>query len=55
MDDALVKTYKSFVAILVSAKPEYLRPVLHRTAQSLTHRAYVFSTQRTRSLQQSRA
>ncbi|KZV94214.1 RNA polymerase I-specific transcription initiation factor RRN3 [Exidia glandulosa HHB12029] len=39
MDDGLVKTYKSFIAILVSAKPEYLHPVLNRTAHSLTYQS----------------
>ncbi|EJD01473.1 RNA polymerase I-specific transcription initiation factor RRN3 [Fomitiporia mediterranea MF3/22] len=37
MDSAFVKTYISFVGMLVSARPEYLTLVLERAAQSLTY------------------
>jgi RNA polymerase I-specific transcription initiation factor RRN3 len=39
MDSSLVKTYTSFIQILVSAKPEYLSLVLSRIAQGFTYRA----------------
>jgi RNA polymerase I-specific transcription initiation factor RRN3 len=39
MDSNLVKTYTSFIEILVSARPEYLSLVLGRVAQGFTHRA----------------
>jgi RNA polymerase I-specific transcription initiation factor RRN3 len=44
MDSSLVKTYTSFIEILVSARPEYLSLVLSRIAQGLTYRAS-FTTQ----------
>jgi len=40
MDDALVKNYKHFIRVLVSAKTEYLQRVLSRTVQSLSYRAF---------------
>jgi RNA polymerase I specific transcription initiation factor RRN3 len=39
MDSSLVKTYTSFIQILVSARPEYLSLVLGRIAQGFTYRA----------------
>ena len=39
MDSSLVKTYTSFIQILVSARPEYLSLVLSRIAQGFTYRA----------------
>jgi RNA polymerase I-specific transcription initiation factor RRN3 len=39
MDSGLVKTYTSFIEILVSARPEYLSLVLGRIAQGFTYRA----------------
>ena len=39
MDSSLVKTYTSFVEILVSARPEYLSLVLGRIAMGFTYRA----------------
>jgi len=39
MDSNLVKTYTSFMEILVSARPEYLSLVLGRIAQGFTYRA----------------
>jgi RNA polymerase I-specific transcription initiation factor RRN3 len=39
MDSSLVKTYTSFIEILVSARPEYLSLVLNRLALSFTYRA----------------
>jgi RNA polymerase I-specific transcription initiation factor RRN3 len=39
MDSSLVKTYTSFIQILVSARPEYLSLVLNRIAQDFTYRA----------------
>jgi RNA polymerase I-specific transcription initiation factor RRN3 len=39
MDSNLVKTYTSFMEILVSARPEYLSLVLGRVAQGFTYRA----------------
>ena len=41
MDSALVKTYTSFIQILVSARPEYLSVVLGRIAQGFTYRAFL--------------
>lgn len=41
MDSTLVKSYTSFIEILVSARPEYLSIVLGRIAQSFTYRASV--------------
>ena len=38
MDSSFVKSYINFIAMLVSAKPEYLSLVLGRIAQGLTHR-----------------
>jgi RNA polymerase I-specific transcription initiation factor RRN3 len=40
MDSNIVKTYTSFIQILVSARPEYLSLVLSRIAQGFTYRAY---------------
>lgn len=39
MDSAFVKSYMSFVGMLVSAKPEYLTMVLEKVASGLTYRA----------------
>ena len=39
MDSGLVKTYTSFIEILVSARPEYLSRVLRRVTQGFTYRA----------------
>lgn len=39
MDSAFVKSYTSFVGMLVSAKPEYLNMVLGKIASGLTYRA----------------
>ncbi|EJD48533.1 RNA polymerase I-specific transcription initiation factor RRN3 [Auricularia subglabra TFB-10046 SS5] len=39
MDEGLVKTYKNFIGMLVSARPEYLRTVLSRTVQCLTYQS----------------
>ena len=39
MDSSLVKTYTSFIEILVSARPEYLSLVLGCIAQGFTYRA----------------
>ncbi|KZS88162.1 RNA polymerase I-specific transcription initiation factor RRN3 [Sistotremastrum niveocremeum HHB9708] len=39
LDAAFVKSYISFIGMLVSARPEYLVPVLTRTAQGLTHQS----------------
>jgi RNA polymerase I-specific transcription initiation factor RRN3 len=39
LDSTLVKTYTSFIEILVSARPEYLSLVLGRVAQGFTYRA----------------
>jgi RNA polymerase I-specific transcription initiation factor RRN3 len=39
MDSNIVKTYTSFIQILVSARPEYLSLVLSRIAQGFTYRA----------------
>lgn len=39
MDSSLVKTYTSFIEILVSARPEYLSLVLGRVAHGFTYRA----------------
>ena len=39
MDSGLVKTYTSFIEILVSARPEYLSLVLRRVTQGFTYRA----------------
>ena len=39
MDSSLVKTYTSFIQILVSARPEYLSLVLSRIARGFTYRA----------------
>ena len=39
MDSSLVKTYTSFIEILVSARPEYLSLVLNRLALGFTYRA----------------
>lgn len=38
MDAGFVKTYVSFIGMLVSARPEYLMLVLERAAQNLTYR-----------------
>jgi RNA polymerase I-specific transcription initiation factor RRN3 len=38
MDSSLVKTYTSFIKILVSARPEYLSLVLGRIARGFTYR-----------------
>jgi RNA polymerase I-specific transcription initiation factor RRN3 len=38
MDSSLVKTYTSFIEILVSARPEYLSLVLGRIAHGFTYR-----------------
>lgn len=40
MEVSFVKSYISFVAMLVSARPEYLALVLERAAESLTYRKY---------------
>jgi RNA polymerase I-specific transcription initiation factor RRN3 len=40
MDSNIVKTYTSFIQILVSARPEYLSLVLTRIAQGFTYRTY---------------
>jgi len=40
MDSNLVKTYTSFIKILVSARPEYLSLVLSRIAQGFTYRKF---------------
>jgi len=40
MDSSLVKTYTSFIKILVSARPEYLSLVLGRIAQGFTYRKF---------------
>ncbi|KAH9967034.1 RNA polymerase I-specific transcription initiation factor RRN3 [Lactifluus volemus] len=39
MDSSLVKTYTSFIQILVSARPEYLSLVLNRIAQDFTYQS----------------
>ncbi|KAI0316206.1 RNA polymerase I-specific transcription initiation factor RRN3 [Amylostereum chailletii] len=39
LDSSFVKTYTSFVGILVSAKPEYLSMVLARIAQGFTYQS----------------
>ncbi|KAI0052762.1 RNA polymerase I-specific transcription initiation factor RRN3 [Auriscalpium vulgare] len=39
MDSSFVKTYTSFVLILVSARPEYLSPVLGKLAQGFTYQS----------------
>ncbi|KAI0252066.1 RNA polymerase I-specific transcription initiation factor RRN3 [Lactifluus subvellereus] len=39
MDSSLVKTYTSFIQILVSARPEYLSLVLSRIAQGFTYQS----------------
>ena len=41
MDTNLVKSYTSFVGMLVSAKPEYLGTVLGKLAHGLTYRAFL--------------
>lgn len=40
MDSNLVKSYISFVGMLVSAKPEYLTLVLGKIANGFTYRAF---------------
>lgn len=45
MDSNLVKTYTSFIEILVSARPEYLSLVLRRIAQGFTYRASSLTTE----------
>lgn len=40
LDSSLVKTYTSFIEILVSARPEYLSLVLGRIAQGFTYREF---------------
>lgn len=44
MDSVFVKSYTSFVGMLVSAKPEYLNLVLDKVANGLTYRALFGST-----------
>ena len=41
MDSSFVKTYTSFVGMLVSAKPEYLTIILGKIANGFTYRAYI--------------
>ncbi|SRR5216684_2859354 len=43
MESSLVKTYTSFIEILVSARPEHLSLVLGRIAQGFTYRASFIS------------
>jgi RNA polymerase I-specific transcription initiation factor RRN3 len=40
MDAHFVKSYTSFIGMLVSAKPEYLSLVLEKIVQGLTYRTY---------------
>ena len=40
MDNNFVKSYTSFVGMLVSAKPEYLTLVLGKVANGFTYRAF---------------
>ena len=44
MDSSFVKTYTSFIEILVSARPEYLSLVLGRIALGFTYRERCFTT-----------
>lgn len=39
MDDATVKSYTTFIGMLLSARPEYLSLVLTKIASGFTHRA----------------
>ena len=48
MDSSFVKTYTSFIEILVSARPEYLSLVLGRIALGFTYRARCVSFTLTR-------
>lgn len=43
METTFVKSYTSFIGILVSARPEYLSLVLGEIAQGFTYRAFFFS------------
>ena len=45
MDSSFVKTYTSFIEILVSARPEYLSLVLGRIALGFTYRARCFTNE----------
>jgi len=38
MDDAFVKSYTSFTGMLITAKPEYLSPILRTLVQGFTFR-----------------
>lgn len=46
MDNSFVKSYTSFVGMLVSAKPEYLTLVLGKIANGFTYRAFCILTHR---------
>lgn len=43
MDTGFVKSYTTFISMLVSARPEYLSLVLGRIAQGLTYRMFIAS------------
>jgi RNA polymerase I-specific transcription initiation factor RRN3 len=38
MDNAFVKSYTVFVGMLLSARPEYLSPILGKIAEGFTYR-----------------
>lgn len=40
MDSTFVKSYISFVGMLISAKPEYLNLVLDKVSYGLTYRTF---------------
>lgn len=42
MDSQFVKSYTSFIGMLVSARPEYLSSVLEKIAQGFTYSAYYY-------------